>query len=100
MKCETCQYCQQSSYEMKGKQVNMAYCTLSNPAVKVDKEHMSTIQEEMHKIFAIMEDAVDEAISNGIGMEEVVKNCVDKNNTRWFHYKPSKIEKINLSEKK
>ena len=39
MKCETCQYCQQSSYEIKGKQVNMACCTLSNYVVKADKEH-------------------------------------------------------------
>lgn len=59
---------------------------------------MSTIQEEMHNIFKLTEDAIDEAISNGIGMEKVVKNCVDKNNARWFHYKPSKIEKINLGE--
>lgn len=61
---------------------------------------MNTIQEEMHNIFKIMEDAIDAVISNGIGMEEMIKDCVDKNNMRWFHYKPSKIEKINLSEKK
>ena len=33
MKCKTCQYCRQSSYERKGKQVNMACCILSNYVV-------------------------------------------------------------------
>lgn len=43
MKCKTCQYCQQSSYAMKGKQVNIACCILSNYVVKTDKEHNCTL---------------------------------------------------------
>ena len=46
MKCETCQYCQQFSYEIKGKQVNMACCTLSNYVVKADKEHNCTLHNK------------------------------------------------------
>ena len=46
MKCKTCQYCQQSSYEIKGEQVNAACCALSNYVVKADKEHNCSLHNK------------------------------------------------------